>query len=157
MRRQNAQFSDAYEKGDAVKEEPIGIVIESEEKTREGRKFSVYELWDFERWNYAKCRLYFKALVLWLEKAMQLRLLRFHGIEWQRDILRGVLSGDLLLVEAIKARPFGSVWYPDDYADSPGRSVKSKEAAELPLVLETYRECRLDAQLEELKQLGILI
>jgi hypothetical protein len=144
IRREAADFERAFAEGDNAPEEPIGLLIETHLVTATGNKFPTYEVWEFQRWNYQKCRLYYKALILWFEKARMERLLEWRGIELPRDIFRGLRGGELLPVEALKARKPGCAWYPDDYTDSPERSVCSKESVELSLVKETYQECNLD-------------
>jgi hypothetical protein len=144
IRREGADFERAFAEGDNAPEEPIGLLIETHVVTATGKKFPTYEVWEFQRWNYPKCRLYYKALILWLEKARMERLLEWRGIELPRDIFRGLRGGELLPVEAMKARKPGCAWYPDDYTDSPERSMCSKESVELGRVRETYQECNLD-------------
>lgn len=144
IRREGADFERAFSESDSTPEEPMGLLIETQLMTSAGKKFPTYEVWEFQRWNYPKCRLYYKALVLWLEKAQKERLLGWRGVEIPRDIFRGLQAGELLPVEAMKARNSGCAWYPDDYTDSPQRSMCSKESAELGRVEETYQECNLD-------------
>lgn len=144
IRREGANFERAFAEGDNAPEEPIGLLIETPLVTATGKKFPTYEVWEFQRWNYQKCRLYYKAMILWLEKARIERLLEWRGIELPRDIFRGLRWGELLAVEALKARKSGCAWHPDDYTDSPERSMCSKESVELGWVKETYHECNLD-------------
>ena len=148
LRQRDARFKDAYEHGDTVSSAPITLIIESQHVTGEGRKFSTFELWEPERWNYQKCRLYFKALILWLENASKRRSLHYRGIELPPEIFRGLLHYELLPVEALDAWGGGCIWYPDDYTDT--RQAVAKEFEELELVKETYRECHLDKYLNDL-------
>jgi hypothetical protein len=148
VRRERAEFERAFAEGDGAPEEPVGLLIETQVTTEAGKKFPRYELWEFQRWNYPKCRLYFKALVRWLVEAQKQRLLGWRGVELSSDILRGLRAGDLLPVDAMKARRSGGAWYPDDYTDSSERSVCAKETEELRWVEEIYRECRLDERIQ---------
>jgi hypothetical protein len=147
IRREKADFERAFTEGDGAPEEPVGLLLETQIVTESGKKFPTYEVWEFQRWNYPKCRLYFKALVLWLEKAQKQRLLGWRGVELPRDIFRGLRTGDLLPVDAMKARRSGCAWYPDDYTTPLDHSACAKESEELHLVEEIYQECKLDKHL----------
>lgn len=109
--------------------------------------FATYELWEFQRWNYSKCRLYYKSLIRWLEKAGTKRLVSWRGVELPAEIIRGLRAGDLLPVEAMKAQRHGFAWYPDDYVDPPELSQKAKETSELASVDLYYQDCELDRYL----------
>jgi len=144
VRKEKAEFERAFSEGDNAPEEPVGFVIRCQIEGAARRSFATFELWEFERWNYEKCRLYFKALVRWLERAGSKRLVSWRGIELPAEVLRSMRSGDLLPVEAMEARTGGSVWYPEDYVDPPELSQVAKETSELPLVDSIYQECGLE-------------
>ena len=144
IRRERADFESAFDRGDEVGEEPMGFVLVSQPHAKESaRPFLTYELWEFQRWNYPNCRLYFKAIIRWLVAAESRRVASWRGVELPPDVLRALQAGDLLPVAALQARRSGCVWYPDDYIDTPEKSARAKEESELELVEKLYRDCKL--------------
>lgn len=152
IRSSQADFQRAYAGGDAAPWADVGIIIRTERETPAGINYSVYEMWDFERWNYEKCRHYLKALFLWLSR--QSENVSFHGRirllgrAMEPDLIKRLKYGQILPVEAIRLSVGkGEVWYPDDYVDS----KLSLEADELALVQKYfYEERNLDAYFAEL-------
>ncbi|WP_228608806.1 hypothetical protein SE336_07965 [Xanthomonas arboricola] len=139
LRRRQADFKRAYKDGDSAPHEPIGVLIQTERLTPNGRPYKVYEAWDFERWNYPKCRHYLKALIMWLSR--QSDHLSFHGRihlkgrSIDNDLLQKLIQGALLPIEAIQlSQKDGVDWYPEDYVDL----KSSVEADEISLVKEHY-------------------
>lgn len=148
LRRQQADFARAYKEGDSAQHEDVGILIQTEQKTASGRPYKVYELWDFERWNYPKCRHYLKALTMWLTRQAEHPSyhgrVHLRGRSIDRDLLKKLIHGKLLPIEAIQiSNKNGSDWYPEDYIDP----ESSPEAEEISVVEKHFYDA---PQLDEL-------
>jgi len=134
LRRHRADFARAYQEGDNSPHEDVGVLIQTEQRTPNGRPYKVYELWDFERWNYPKCRHYLKALIMWLTRQSEhpsyFGRIHLRGRSIDHDLLQKLIYGRLLPVEALQlSHRSGSDWYPQDYVDP----ESSPEAEEISL------------------------
>ncbi|MBO9829466.1 hypothetical protein J7373_14535 [Xanthomonas sp. A2111] len=133
IRRYQADFARSYQEGDSAPHEDVGVLIQTEQKTPNGRPYKVYELWDFERWNYPKCRHYLKALIMWLSRQAKypshFDRIKLCGRSIDNDLLQKLICGRLLPVEALQlSHKSGSHWDPQDYVD-PESSLETEEVS----------------------------
>ncbi|WP_267106217.1 hypothetical protein [Xanthomonas sacchari] len=152
IRRHQADFARSYQEGDSAPHEDVGVLIQTERRTPNGRRYKVYELWDFERWNYPKCRHYLKALIMWLSRQAEhpshFDRIKICGRSIDRDLLQKLIYGRLLPVEALQlSQKSGSYWHPQDYIDP----ESPLETEELSLVEKHYYDApQLEKFFEEL-------
>ncbi|MGO1069642.1 hypothetical protein [Lysobacter sp. CA199] len=143
VRNRRAKFANAFEQGDKAATEPVGIVIAKEHRLHH-RTHTLYETWEFQRWNYDKCRHYLKALIEWIER--QRNSPSYHdriyiqGISLEPALLEKLERGQLLPTEvlAMDRQDGSTIWYPEDLMDP----ERSDEAAEISFVREHY--CKED-------------
>ena len=138
IRRQRADFERAFKDNDAGKtpKEPVGVVLRLNRTTPTDTAYTTYQLWEFERWNYWRCREQIKMLIAFCE---QFRI-PIVGHELKEEVIDQLLSGRQLPVALLDR--LGSVsWHPDDYA-SFAFEVR-QESAEWTSVAKTYRDSPL--------------
>ena len=87
VRREQSDFERAFTRGDDAPEEPVGFVIQCQMHPSKNGGFATYERWEFQRWNYQKCRLYYKSVIRWLEKAGTKRLITEARTQCQAEII----------------------------------------------------------------------
>ena len=112
IRRKGADFERACREPDIDKVlEPVGVVVRLERETAAGTPFTAYQLWQFERWNYWRCREQLKLLIAFCEQ-MKIYLI---GHELPIQTLDALVAGHQLPTELLSN--LGSVsWHPEDYA-----------------------------------------
>lgn len=138
IRRERADFKRAFEEGDTAPQERVGVVLRLSRTTPSGTAFTTYQLCQFERWNYWRCREQLKMLIAFCE---QFRI-SLVGYELEKEALGQLLGGKQLPVTLLDR--LGSVdWHPDDYA-SFGFEV-TLEPDEWQQVAKSYRESNLPA------------
>ncbi|MFE8645291.1 hypothetical protein ACFX58_09440 [Sphingomonas sp. NCPPB 2930] len=138
IRRQRADFERAFADNDAGKtpKEPVGVVLRLRRSTPSDTNYTTYQLWEFERWNYWRCREQLKMLIAFCEQAR----IPIVGHELKEDAISQLLAGKQLPVSLLDR--LGSVsWHPDDYA-SFAFEVRH-ETAEWLSVAKAYRESSL--------------
>lgn len=139
LRSRKARFEEAFERGDKAAYEPVGIVIRKQH-SQHGRVHKLYETWEFQRWNYGKCRHYLKALIEWIERQSKAPTLYdriyVQGLSIDPGLLEKLQSGQLTPAEVLEIdRQDGStMWYPDDLMDP----KLSSEKSEIDYVLQHY-------------------
>lgn len=149
LRRKGADFEHAkiYGDGDSgtkVVEEPVGLVIKLHRSTPDGVAFEVYEVWEFERWNYWRCREQLKLLITFCDEARS--IISYAGYELPREAIDAMVEGHAMPADLLR-RVNHVAWYPDDYA-----SIKHKvtlEKDEWPEVAKKYADEKYGELLEE--------
>lgn len=113
IRRQGADFEHAFEDNDNGKasQEPVGAVLRLHRATPSGTTYTTFQVWEFERWNYWRCREQLKMLIAFCE---QFRIPTV-GHEVREGLIRQLLDGQRLPVELLE-RLGSAAWQPDDYA-----------------------------------------
>lgn len=144
IRRRHADFEKAYDDDDkgTWQSEPVGIVLRLHRSTPSGKGFTTYQVWEFERWNYAPCRRDLKLLFTFCEQ-MRIPLI---GHEVPEDTITQLLNGAQLPV-ALLGRLGTVAWHPDDYA-SCAFEVRH-ERTEWPGIAAAYRASTLPTLAEE--------
>lgn len=146
LRRERADFAKARADNDSGKAdpEPIGVIVRLYRTTDDGVSFTTYEVWEFERWNYWRCREQLKLLIIFCDQAH--RLISYSGYE--------IPDEDIETLRSCKAMPSGVLrkihqvgWYPDDYACI--RDKVTKEVEDWPLIQKQYEEGRYESLINE--------
>lgn len=128
IRREGADFDRAYhDEADtpALREEVVPVLRLKRERA-DGPPFVVYQLWESERWNYAKCRQELKLLMAFCEHVR----VPVVGHQLPVDALEALRSGQRLPVTLLK-RLGAMSWCPDDYVGfevGPNREIEEWEA-----------------------------
>jgi hypothetical protein len=130
VRRGSANFAQARELGDATNREPIGVVVQLRRKIDDGRYFDTAEVYEFERWNYWRCREQIKLLICFCEETG----LSFDGYECPESVIRELENGTVLPITTLRSASVS--WTPEDYATLHGKVAK--EAEEWSSVKEQY-------------------
>ena len=143
IRRDRADFERACREDDNEKAlEPVGVVVRLMRQTDGGTPFTTFELWEFERWNYWRCREQIKLLVAFCEQ-MNIDVI---GHELPSEALDALVRGRQLPTESLSR--LGSVsWHPDDYASF--RYKVTREADDWASVATAYRKSPLPKIAEE--------
>jgi hypothetical protein len=134
IRRQGADFERACREPDVDKVmEPVGVVVRLERETPGGTPFKAYQLWEFERWNYWRCREQLKLLIAFCEQAK----ISLIGHQLPIQTLDALTAGHQLPVQLLSR--LGSVsWHPDDYASF--NFKVTREVGEWASVAAEYRK-----------------
>lgn len=148
IRRRGADFKAARQDNDSDEftHEPIGVVVRLNRKTDDGAVFSTYQVWEFERWNYWRCREQYKLLVAFCDQAQAKHLVSYGGYELDRADFDALRSAKVLPV-AVMSRLGQIGWYPDDYACL--RDPVTKEAEDWPSIKKAYEDGKLDELIQE--------
>lgn len=143
IRRERADFERARREADTDKvTEPVGVVVRLERATKGGTPFTTYQLWEFERWNYWRCRSQLKQLIAFCEQAK----IYLIGYELPLQTIDALTEGFQLPTKLLGH--LGSVsWHPDDYASF--NFKVAKEADEWVNVAQEYRKSQLPNIAEE--------
>lgn len=141
VRRTNANFDQAREVDDQAHCEPIGAVLRLQRALPSGVEFQTFDVLEFERWNYWRCREQIKLLIAWADAAGFL----VTGHELETAELEAVARGQVLPISILSRRTHVE-WYPTDFASL--THEVDKEAGEWPAIRK---------QLEDSKQLQELL
>lgn len=150
VRRQGAKFDECYRDGyELDPEEPIGVVVELTHKMDSGEKFTYYEPWEFERWNYRKCRDFIKLLIAFVDQAAARGLLNPpFGVELPSVAIDNLLNGRAIFASIWQGRSVRySAWDPTDFASL--RSDVRQEKAEWISVYDEYKKLDLDSIMDD--------
>ncbi|KGM38692.1 hypothetical protein JY96_21185 [Aquabacterium sp. NJ1] len=151
LRCRGADFQSARVDNDSseLSQEPIGVVVRTTRRTDDGVEFHTYEVWEFERWNYWRCREQYKLLIAFCDQASAKHLLSYGGYELEREHIDAIQRQRVLPVTVL--RSVGSIdWYPDDYACL--RDPVTREVEDWPSVQKAYIEGKYDSLIEEARQ-----
>ncbi|MBU3640991.1 hypothetical protein [Polynucleobacter sp. Fuers-14] len=137
IRRRHADFERARTNNDVHSDsslyEPVGLVVRLERKTDDGFSFATYEVWQFERWNYWRCRHELKLLIAFCDQTSG--RVRFSGYELPEDEIQNLCAGRVMPSKMMDR--LGQVaWHPYDYATT--KHEVTKEADEWQSVHEDY-------------------
>nr|WP_315239977.1 hypothetical protein [uncultured Albidiferax sp.] len=138
IRRRGADFEGAFKDNDAgnARIEPVGVVMRMTRETPSGTRYTTYQMWQFERWNYGPCRQQLKLLIAFCE---QLRI-SVVGHELPEDAIKQLVGGTLLPASLLDR--LGAIsWHPDDYAGF--RFEITQERGEWLGLAEQYRKSSL--------------
>ena len=142
LRRQRADFDAAAASNDDASStvEPVGIVLRLERTAADGTSFAVYQRWEFERWNYWRCREQMKLMIAFCDQMRgQVSIV---GHELSMEKIDALLKGEQLPVTLLSR--LGSVsWHPDDYVGV--KDSVQREAHEWPGIDKAYRTSPLPA------------
>ncbi|MDW5419286.1 hypothetical protein R6242_22190 [Iodobacter sp. CM08] len=142
IRREHADFVKARIDDDAGKtdREPVGVIIKLSRCTDDNVKFYTYEVWDFERWNYWRCREQLKLLICFCDQANS--IISYSGYELPDEEIKLITSYKSLPVIAVNTI-HQVAWYPEDYASL--RFKVDKEADDWILVEKEYLNSKLQS------------
>ena len=144
IRRRGANFERAFEDDDKGnwQSEPVGIVLRMQRTTPSGKDFTTYQVWQFERWNYAPCRRDLKLLIAFCEQ-MRIRVV---GYQLEEESIDQLLNGARLPVSLL-ARLGTVSWHPDEYASFAFKV--GREAGEWLGIAAAYRKSELPGLAED--------
>ncbi len=129
-------FIDAKKQGDNIPPLKMGVIIKLTQRIN-GVDFYTYDLWKRDRWNYSKCRLALKTIMLFCKK----NKITFSSRNIASDDYDHLYRFNELGVTVL-SKPEGFVgWYPEDFISN---SEYNSELDELNFVKEEYRETGLD-------------
>jgi hypothetical protein len=139
----DADFEAAFKDNDntGAKAEPIGVIIRLTRKTPDGLEFKTFECWEFERWNYWRCREQIKLLICFCDQASSRHLLSYGGYSLKPNSIQGLNSNMALPVIVIK-EIHQVTWHPEDYASI--RFKVTEEIQEWDTIKKAYENSRLD-------------
>lgn len=86
-------FEDVERLGDQFKQLHIGFILSYEHQVN-GIKFTKYEVCEFQRWNYEKCRGYLRFIFYFLD-SIGLKI-KYQGVSFNEEIVDGLISGKLI-------------------------------------------------------------
>lgn len=146
IRRKQADFAKAKADNDSgnLDREPIGVVVRLSRKTDDGVSFTVYEVWEFERWNYWRCREQIKLLITFCDQSHG--LISYSGYELAHEDIKALVSGSAMPAE-VMGRIYHDTWFPDDYASL--RSKVTKEIDEWKEIQATYEKGHFERLINE--------
>jgi hypothetical protein len=133
IRRERADFERARREGNDTEKmnEQVGVVVRLTRHTPSGQSFTVYEVWEFERWNYWRCREQLKLLFAFCDH-MRIYIV---GHELPNEKLESLSSGRHLPIHLLNR--LGAVtWFPYNFASV--FSEVLQEVDEWPGILSSY-------------------
>lgn len=147
IRQCNANFEQAYLDNDNGKanEEPVGVIVRLTHEYPGDITFKTYECWEFERWNYWRCREQIKLLICFCDQASKKHVVSYGGYSLSSAAIR-TLSSQLGLPVVIAKEIHQSSWSPEDYASL--RFEVNCEKKEWEGIKETYIKSKLDSLLD---------
>lgn len=114
-------------------EEPVGIVVRLFPKTREGKTFVTYKLWEFAPWAYGNVRYQLKEIIAFCEH-IKIPVWGHALPQTEFDNLRLGRQLPFTILKTLTA----ATWHPDDYA---GFEFEiEKEPEEWDHIRKTYAE-----------------
>lgn len=144
IRRAGADFEKAKAEEDRCKSEPIGFAVRLKRCTDDGVSFICYEVWEFERWNYWRCREQIKLLIAFCDQTHS--FISFSGYELPDESLTALCSKKV--VPSVILDKINQVqWYPEDYASM--RFEVTNEVGEWLTVKEQYQKGSYEAMIRE--------
>ncbi|MFZ3505552.1 hypothetical protein [Vibrio harveyi] len=105
------------------KEIPIGVIIEHNLKLGE-RSVRIYDVLSPERWNYKKCRIQLKTLMLFCQKTG----IPFDGVRLNSSNFSPLFYGECFPIEILQNANATHMWYPDTLLwDNKDRNPEHRE------------------------------
>jgi hypothetical protein len=147
IKREGSNFEAAYKYGDAdgAEREPIGVIVELHRKTDDGVAFTTYQVWEFERWNYVRCREQIKHFMLFCEQAS--KFVDSFGLSLPAEDIDRIKSSTIMPAAILSNRHYTG-WYPDDYASFNDENV-TKEIEDWSTVRNGYDKERYARLIDE--------
>ncbi|WP_341666181.1 hypothetical protein [Vibrio sp.] len=124
-------MADAAKDDSSNNEIPIGVVIERNVIFGD-RSVRVYDVLKSERWNYKKCRLHLKSLMLFCQKSG----IAFSGVRLSSHDFTQLFYGERLPIDILKQ--VNHIWHPDALLWD--NRERNPEFDELSTVYECYRK-----------------
>jgi len=141
-----SKLKPAFEQGDDVAEENVGIVVGIKHVTDDNFSYWTYEWWGNERWNYWRSRQYCKAIMLFCNHIDHHKGfdLYYDGVNLDESIMARLQEGLIMPAEALATKHWRhGAWWIRAYtlSDNP----QADETSEYAAVLALYDRMPLDA------------
>ncbi|EKN4839882.1 conjugal transfer protein TraE [Yersinia enterocolitica] len=115
IKTDGVSFEAAENHDDATHNMRMGFLIKYQH-TVEGVTFDKYELCEFQRWNYVRCRNELKAIFLGIMKLEELYTgVHLHGYSLDMKVMDKLIQGEVFpsILEDVIRR--NGTWYPEDH------------------------------------------
>ena len=133
IRQSRAKFREAHAKNDNTATEPIGFAVRLKKTTNDGVEYFVYQMFEFERWNYSRCRSEYKLLIAFCTEAFN--FVSYDSCEIERESLERLVRGEVVPA-SILHNSMSERWRPEDYANI--RYSVQQEQEDWPAVRAEY-------------------
>lgn len=119
IKRAGIDMQRAEEVDNNINHLPMGFVFETN-RTVAGVTFRRFEICEFQRWNYERCREHLKLVFKFLEQCQEEFQYRspsisFDGISLEDEVIEQLCHGKLLPAQLSKDFYRHQIWYPEDY------------------------------------------
>ncbi len=128
------------DKGDGLN---VGVLI-AQDVVEDGLSYCVYDVLEYERWNYSKCREHLKALMVFCEKAS----IPYDGVLLQAGDLGAMHYGRIMACDALRNKV--GKWYPERLVRDD--ALVNPEFHEMEFVMATYDESGADRHVKACKR-----
>ncbi|EHM1530092.1 conjugal transfer protein TraE [Salmonella enterica subsp. enterica serovar Typhimurium] len=131
IKRHGIDLQRAEEIDDTANNLDMGFIFETS-RTVAGVTFRRFEICEFQRWNYVRCRehlkLIFKFLDQYSERFRQSRSpISFDGISLEDEVLEPLCNGKLLPAQLSKEFYHHQIWYPEDHIADVNHQYRSMD------------------------------
>lgn len=131
IKRHGIDLQRAEEIDDTANNLDMGFIFETS-RTVAGVTFRRFEICEFQRWNYVRCRehlkLIFKFLDQYSERFRHSRApISFDGISLEDEVLEPLCNGKLLPAQLSKEFYHHQIWYPEDHIADVNHQYRSMD------------------------------
>lgn len=131
IKRHGIDLQRAEEIDDTANNLDMGFIFETS-RTVAGVTFRRFEICEFQRWNYVRCRehlkLIFKFLDQYSERFRHSRApISFDGISLEDEVLEPLCNGKLLPAQLSKEFYHHQIWYPEDHITDVNHQYRSMD------------------------------
>lgn len=93
VKKNRISFEDVEKLGDQCAQLDVGFILSYEYQVN-GIKFTKYEVCEFQRWNYEKCRGYLRFIFYFLDSVAS--RIKSYGVSFSEKIVDGLIDGKLI-------------------------------------------------------------
>lgn len=131
IKRHGIDLQRAEEIDDTANNLDMGFIFETS-RTVAGVTFRRFEICEFQRWNYVRCREHLKLIIKFLdqysERFRQSRSpISFDGISLEDEVLEPLCNGKLLPAQLSKEFYHHQIWYPEDHIADVNHQYRSMD------------------------------
>ncbi|EDR9713696.1 conjugal transfer protein TraE [Salmonella enterica subsp. diarizonae] len=131
IKRHGIDMKRAEEIDDNINSLDMGFIFETK-RTVAGVTFQRFEICEFQRWNYVRCREHLKLIFKFLDQYNERfrhssNSISFDGIALEDEVLEPLCNGKLLPTQLREKFYHNQIWYPEDYTAGVNHQYQSMD------------------------------